>query len=216
MPPLPLLLLGTVSAAAAATPLPALNDKVYHHLVSQFSEGHAMFQHFGISTFGANNSLGIGGANDCWHGATVKPDAVTHPCLPAKLFNPENYSAAQTMEVAKAFGASEVCITAHHEGGFTLWPSSYSDYGVGASAWKGGKGDILKEFAAAARAAGIKICYYIGPNANGYMISQNYTAEKFVSAQLGEFTELLTNPDYGPVNRCDKRFCLRFVGATKR
>ena len=62
------------------------------------------------------------------------------------------------------------------------------------------EGDILKEFAAAARDAGIKICYYIGPNANGYMISQNYTAERFVSAQLGEFTELLTNPDYGPVS----------------
>ena len=126
------------------------------------------------------------------------------------------------MQVAKAFGASEVCITAHHEGGFALWPSNFSDYGVAASAWKGGKGDIIKEFASAARDAGIKICYYIGPNANGerfpshlslfpstftphrlqfysvllsgYMISQNYTAEKFVAHQLGEFTELLTNP----------------------
>ena len=112
-----------------------------------------------------------------------------------------NYSAAQTMQIAKSFGASEVCITAHHEGGFTLWPSNFSDYGVAASAWKGGKGDILKEFAAAAREHGIKICYYIGPNANGYMISQNYSAEAFVAAQLGEFTELLTNPEYGPVHR---------------
>ena len=112
-----------------------------------------------------------------------------------------NYSAAQTMQIAKSFGASEVCITAHHEGGFTLWPSNFSDYGVAASAWKGGKGDILKEFAAAAREHGIKICYYIGPNANGYMISQNKTSEAFVAAQLGEFTELLTNPEYGPVHR---------------
>ena len=61
------------------------------------------------------------------------------------------------MAVAKAFGASEVCITAHHEGGFTLWPSNFSDYGVKSSTWKNGKGDILKEFAAAARAANIKI-----------------------------------------------------------
>ena len=29
-------------------------------------------------------------------------------------------------KVAKAFGASEVCITAHHEGGFALWPSNHS------------------------------------------------------------------------------------------
>ena len=130
------LMVPTAVAAAAPAPPPAVNNKVYHHLINQFTEGHAMFQHFGVSTFGHNNTLGIRGSNDCWYSPTVKPDAITHPCLPAKLFNPENYSAAQTMEVAKAFGASEVCITAHHEGGFTLWPSNFSDYGVAASAWK--------------------------------------------------------------------------------
>jgi hypothetical protein len=180
---------------------PAVNEKVYHHLVSQFSRGHAMFQHFGVSTFGHNNTLGVGGSNDCWHGPTTKPDKMRAPCLPAELFNPTNYSAEQTMQVAAAFGASEVCITAHHEGGFTLWPSNFSGYGVHHSAWKGGRGDILAEFAAAARAAGIRICYYIGPNANGWMLSQNYSAEEFLSAQLGEFRELLSDPRYGPVHR---------------
>ena len=126
--------------------------------------GHAMFQHFGVSTFGYNNTVRVGADNDCWHGANTKPDKDTAPCLPASLFNPTNYSAKQTMQVAKAFGASEVCITAHHEGGFTLWPSNYSGYGVHHSAWKGGNGDILEEFAAAAREAGIRICYYIGPS----------------------------------------------------
>ena len=77
----------------------------------------------------------------------------------------------------------------------TLWPSNHSTYGVASSSWKGGKGDVLKEFAAAARAAGIKICYYIGPNANGYMLSQNFTSERFITAQLGEFRELLSNED---------------------
>jgi hypothetical protein len=33
------------------------------------------------------------------------------------------------------------------------------------------------------------------------MLSQNYTAEKFVAHQLGEYTELLSNPEYGPVHR---------------
>ena len=130
-----------------------------------------------MSDASAKGSQGVGGDNDCWHGPSTKPDSVTAPCLDPLLFNPTNYSAAQTMEVAKAFGASEVCITAHHEGGFTLWPSNHSTYGVASSSWKGGKGDVLKEFAAAARAAGIKICYYIGPNANGYMLSQNFTSE---------------------------------------
>ena len=59
------------AAASAAPPPPEINGKVYHHLVHQFTEGHAMFQHFGVSTFGGKNTLGIGGANDCWHGSTV-------------------------------------------------------------------------------------------------------------------------------------------------
>jgi len=105
--------------AAVAAPLPALNVKVYEHLAGQFKHGRAMFQHFGVSTFGAGNAQGVGGANDCWHGAGVKPDASspTTACLYAKLFNPTHYNATQTMEVAKAFGAQEVCITAHHGGG---------------------------------------------------------------------------------------------------
>ena len=182
-----LLLGGGLLRCSRSSAPPPINDKVYHHVVSQFSQGHAMFQHFGVSTFGHNNSLGVGGANDCWHGANTKPDRVTAPCLPATLFNPTNYSARQTMQVAKGFGASEVCITAHHEGGFTLWPSNHSGYGVSqATSWKAGKGDILEEFAAAAREAGIRICYYIGPNANGWMLSQNYTADKFVAEQLGQ------------------------------
>eukprot|EP01048_Picozoa_sp_COSAG05_P028930 COSAG05_NODE_9241_length_637_cov_1.035316_1_plen_170_part_01 len=92
-------------------PSPSINEKVYHHVVSQFTSGHAMFQHFGVSTFGHNNSVGVGGSNDCWHGPNTKPDKYAAPCLPASLFNPANYSARQTMQVAKAFGASEVCIT---------------------------------------------------------------------------------------------------------
>jgi hypothetical protein len=180
---------------------PAVNDKVYHHLVNQFEEGFAMFQHFGVSTFAKGNAQGVGGSNDCWHGPNVRPDAVTAPCLDPKLFNPRNYSATQSVEVAKSFGASEICITAHHEGGFTLWPSNFSSYGVHASNWKNGNGDVLEEFASACRAAGIKICYYIGPNANGYLISHNVSATEFVERQLGQFTELLTNSKYGPVHR---------------
>ena len=40
------------SRAGGQSQQPAINDKVYHHLLSQFDQGHAMFQHFGVSTFG--------------------------------------------------------------------------------------------------------------------------------------------------------------------
>ena len=99
------ILAAVMATAASARGRPAINAKVYHHVTAQFEEGHAMFQHFGVSTFGAHNSQGVGGANDCWHGGSTKPDAVTAPCLDARLFDPANYSAAQSMQVAKAFGA---------------------------------------------------------------------------------------------------------------
>ena len=35
----------------------------------------------------------------------------------------------------------------------------------------------------------------IGPNANGYMLSQNFSSERFIPSQLGEFRELLSNEE---------------------
>jgi hypothetical protein len=196
---------GSMREESGAFAPPPVTPKVYNHFQSQFTNGHAMFMHFGVSTFYTKeghsarpSDLSI--PNECWHGSTVKPSPA-HPCLSPKLFNPSNLSAPQWMRVAKQFGADEICITAHHEGGFALWPTNQSSYSVANSAWKHGKGDVLREFAAAARDAGIKICYYIGPNSNGWFMQRNYSAEEFIKRQLGMFEELLTEPAYGPVHR---------------
>ena len=51
-------------------------------------------------------------------------------------------------------GMKEICLTAHHEGGFALWPSKFTNYSVEQSAWfkkqPVGKGDVLRQFADAA------------------------------------------------------------------
>jgi alpha-L-fucosidase len=61
-------------------------------------------------------------------------------------------------------GMKEVCLTARHAGGFAMWPSKFTDYGVSASSrWaatrkaQGKSIDILREFADAANKWGIKI-----------------------------------------------------------
>jgi alpha-L-fucosidase len=54
------------------------------------------------------------------------------------------------MAASASLGMREIIITAHHEGGFALWPSNYTPYSVAASRWKGGEGDVLREFADAA------------------------------------------------------------------
>ena len=41
-----------------------------------------------------------------------------------------------------------------------MWPSTFTPYGVqSATNWRGGKGDVLREFVDAAKRWGIKICY---------------------------------------------------------
>ena len=49
-------------------------------------------------------------------------------------------------------------ITAKHEGGFALWPSNHTPYSVRAATnFRGGKGDVLRDFVAAAKRWGIKV-----------------------------------------------------------
>jgi hypothetical protein len=61
--------------------------------------------------------------------------------------------------------------------------------------------DVVAQFVDSCNKYGIKPCYYFGPNANGYFVTHNYTAEQFVEAQLGQLTELLTNYGTNYVSR---------------
>ncbi|EGD82959.1 hypothetical protein, variant [Salpingoeca rosetta] len=101
------------------------------------------------------------------------------------------------VQAAKAMGAGEICLTAHHEGGFCLWPSKFSNYTVMQSPHKH---DIVEAFVKSCRKYDVRPCFYIGPNANGYFTQVlNYTTEQFVTAQLGMIREVLTK--YGFISR---------------
>jgi alpha-L-fucosidase len=123
-----------------------------------------------------------------------------YPCLNPNVFNPTDLNAEDWMQASASMGMREIIITAHHEGGFALWPSNFTDYSVKASKWKDGKGDVLREFADAANKWGIGISYYLNVQNDGYMkLVANYTPEEFIRRQVGMVKEVLT--EYGPVNR---------------
>jgi len=124
-----------------------------------------------------------------------------YPCLDPRIFAPTDLNADDWMRHAAALGSREICLTAHHEGGFALWPSNYTPYSVKlATGWRGGAGDVLREFADAANRWGIKICYYQNVQCNHYLSEvANVTAEQFIEAEIGMLHETLTQ--YGPVNR---------------
>ena len=126
--------------------------------------GLAQFMHFSVDTF----SNGI--EHNC---VGTKSD-----CIPAAAFNPTDLDTDQWVKSAVAMGAGEICLTAHHEGGFCLWDTKYSNYSVMHSPF--GK-DVVKLFVASCRKFGVRPCFYMGPNANGYLANNQsctYTSNR--------------------------------------
>ena len=128
----------------------------------------------------------------------------TWPCLNASIFNPIDLDPDSWMQAVTAMGAKEICLTAKHGGGFTLWPSEYTPYGVHASMhWRDGKGDVLREFAAAARRHDVRICYYLNPLTDGYLTQvAKVNASEYERRERGMLREVLSpGSPYGPVHR---------------
>ena len=106
---LALCLLAAVAGAAALgeAPKPSTpQQRMLRH------GGLAQFMHFSVDPFTSIEHNCVGTSDDC---------------IPASKFNPTNLSTDQWVQSAAAFGAKEICLTAHHEGGFCLWDTKFSN-----------------------------------------------------------------------------------------
>ncbi|MDR1880099.1 MAG: alpha-L-fucosidase, partial [Tannerellaceae bacterium] len=113
---------------------------------------------------------------------------------PAELFNPELFDAREMVTVMKEAGMKGVLIVAKHHGGFCLWPTATTDYSVKNSPWRGGKGDMVREFADAAREAGLKFGVYNSPWDRN---DAGYGKPEYLQRYREQLRELHTN--YGDI-----------------
>ena len=104
-----------------------------------------VFLHFGVRTF-------YEGHRD-WDGKRMDPAA----------FNPTELDCDQWVSVAREAGAKYMVMTAKHHDGFANWPSKSTEFGVAGAAWRGGKGDVVREFTDACRRGGMKCGLYYSP-----------------------------------------------------
>jgi alpha-L-fucosidase len=126
--------------------------------------GFGLFFHFGINTF-----IGREHSDGTWH---------------PRHFDPAGLDVAQWVDVAARAGAGYVVLTAKHHDGFCLWPTRTTTYSVRSSPWRGGRGDVVGELAAACRAAGMRLGLYLSPwdrNAPCYADPEAY--DEFYAAQ---------------------------------
>jgi len=80
----------------------------------------------------------------------------------AKQFNPQSYDPDKWLKAAKAAGMTYAVLTCRHHDGFAMWPSQYGNFST--KNYMGGR-DLVKEFVAACRKYGLKVClYYSGPD----------------------------------------------------
>ena len=79
------------------------------------------------------------------------------------IFNPTALDCNQWVAVAKNAGFQGIILTAKHHDGFCLWPNPVSTHTVRESAWRNGKGDVLKELSEACKNGGLKFGIYISP-----------------------------------------------------
>ena len=98
----------------------------------------------------------------------VQKEARITPVEDYNIFNPEHYDTDQWIRSLKDAGFKIAILTVSHETGFYFHQSDATPYCMKALRWRGGKGDVLKDFKASCEKYGILPGVYIGIRWNSF------------------------------------------------
>jgi alpha-L-fucosidase len=131
------LALGGAVAPASVPPAPVLSEVQREFMTWRFG----MFVHFNLGTV----------ADLDWAGGYEDP----------ALFHPAKLDCGQWADAAKAAGMTYMVLTVKHTEGIALYDSAFTTHDVTLfKNFRGGHGDIVREFVDACRSRGLKVGFY--------------------------------------------------------
>jgi alpha-L-fucosidase len=106
-----------------------------------------------------------------------------------KQFNPAQLTPAAWAKTARECGFRRVVLSANDADGFCLWPTKTTEYSVAHTPWHGGRGDLVTDFVAAMREAGLGVGFSVTGYEHGTAVSDDIL--------IAKLRELLSN--CGPI-----------------
>ncbi len=98
----------------------------------------------------------------------ASPNNTSRKTWDPNLYQPAKLDTDAWIESAKACGAKYAVFTATHFNGFMQWQSDAYPYGLKQTSWRNGKGDVVADFVASCRKAGIRPSIFFSVHRNVY------------------------------------------------
>ena len=135
-------------------------------------------------------------------GTWYKTDRVREALAPSTI-HPKNLEPEQWVRSAAELGAKYAVLVTNHCTGFSLWNTKVNDFSIASTKWRGGGGDICREFVDACARYGLKPGFYYSTGCNGYYnindeVQRDYRSDfyqAYVKNVEAQVTELWT--EYG-------------------